>query len=79
MHAVEAMLCGARRNLCAKGDTQSPNRGLLPKELDKKIVLSFLRRASVASFKGYVADAHFLSKALIAYREAKIPPSTAKH
>ena len=60
MHAVEAMLCGLVSIICSKGDTQSPNRGLLSKELDKKIVLSFLRRASVASFEGYVADAHLL-------------------
>ena len=60
MHAVKAMLCGLGAIICAKGDAQSPNRGLLSKELDKKIVLSFLKRASVASFEGYVADAHFL-------------------
>lgn len=45
MHAVEAMLCGLGAIICAKGDTQIPNRGLLPKELDKKIVLSFIEES----------------------------------
>ena len=45
MHAGEAMLCGLVSIICAKGYTQSPNRGLLPKELDKKIVLSFFEES----------------------------------
>ena len=45
MHEVEAMLCALGAIICAKGDAQSPNRGLLPKELDKKIVLSFFEES----------------------------------